>query len=416
MSRNFLRHLCNREALSWALYDWGNSAFATTVIAGFFPIFFKEIVQADVPAAESTVRLGILSSIVGILVGITSPLLGAYADAHSRKKLLLLLFTIVGCIGTAALYSVSSSNWLTAATVYGIALIGFHAAIVFYDSLLPAAAEGNSLDVVSSFGYSLGYLGGGVLFLLSVVFYNSPESYGFADTEAVVRSSFLMVALWWFLFSLPLLFFLKEQPAPLDHETVLRQLWNTLRSVAKNKTLLLFLFGYWLYIDGVNTVVKMALDYGLSIGFNAADLVSALLITQFVGFPSALVFGYLAKYAGAKRMILAGLLCYCGVTCWASLMQNRWEFYGIAILIGLVQGGVQALSRSLYASMVPRDRSAEFFSFFNLVGKFATILGPLLIAAVTYYSGSTRIGLASLTFLFLVGGGLLFAVPNERKA
>lgn len=404
----------DRKVLAWALYDWANSAFVTTVMVGFFPVFFKQYYQQDVPAEVGTFRLGITNSAASLLVALAAPFLGAVADARSAKKRFLLLFTLLGAGATAALALLGPGEWTGAAVLYGLSVVGLSAALVFYDAFLPSVAEESSLDRVSSYGYALGYLGGGLLFLLNVLMFVSPAAFGLPDGVSAVKASFLTVAAWWLLFSLPLLFTVPEAPAGGDRLPLARVAHDSVRAVIRTareifllRNVGTFLFAYWLYIDGVNSVAKMAVDFGVSVGIESRDLMIALLVTQFVGFPSALLMGRLAARVGARRAVMGGLVIYGAVTLWASRMTSAAEFFGLAVAVGTVQGGVQALSRSIFASMIPPGRSAEFFSFFNLVGKFATILGPLLVGLTARVTHSSRAGIASAVLLFLAGGVLL---------
>jgi UMF1 family MFS transporter len=307
-------------------------------------------------------------------------------------------------------------------------MVGFAGSIIFYDSLLTAVATEARRDFVSSLGFSMGYLGGGVLFALNVWMTLSPAAFGLPDSGEGVKLSFLSVGLWWAAFSLPLIILVRERTgtAKKSRRAViregLRQLRDTVREIRHMKTISLFLAAYWLYIDGVDTIIVMALDYGLSIGFKAEDLIVALLITQFIGFPSALFFGRLGERIGAKRAILIGLGVYLFITIYGAFINDRREFFILACIIGLVQGGVQALSRSLYSRIIPADKSAEFFGFYNMLSRFATVAGPVLIgmtgiaARSMGYAGSTasRIGIVSVAILFLAGGFILRFVDEDK--
>jgi UMF1 family MFS transporter len=295
---------------------------------------------------------------------------------------------------------------------------------VFYDSLLTVVADESDSHRVSALGYSLGYLGGGVLFALNVAMTLSPSSFGLADKASAVRASFLIVGVWWIAFMIPLLRRVQEPPASSTraHDTPLQvarasfaQVASTLRTVRETRVLWMFLVAYWLYIDGVDTVIRMAVDYGLALGFPSSSLIIALLITQFVGFPAALVCGRLAGRFGEKRTILGCLCVYMGVTLWGSQMQSATEFYVLAVAIGLVQGGVQALSRSMWSRMVPPERAAELFGFYNMLGKMAAIVGPILMGGVALLTQSTRLSILSITVLFIAGGALLARVPEPAR-
>ena len=404
-----------RQVLAWAFYDWANSAFATVVIAGFFPIFFNEFWSTGAESTQTTFRLGVANSIASLIVLVMAPILGAVADQGAMKKRFLIVFALIGILATAWLSGIGEGLWLYAAIVYVIATIGFSGANVLYDALLVDIAPKGKLDAVSGIGFSLGYLGGGILFALCVVMSLKPGWFGLADAAQAVRTSFILTALWWAAFSLPLWWHVHERKSEATNFSStfflgINQLVETFRNIRKYKPVLVFLVAYWLYIDGVDTIIKMAVDYGLSLGFTAQDLITALLLVQFVGFPSALVFGLVGERIGAKTGIFAGLVVYVGITVWAYFITETWEFYGVAIAIGLVQGGVQALSRSLYARIIPQDSAAEFFGFYNFLGKFAAVLGPVMMGWVAVATGSARISILSILILFIAGGLILTKV------
>ncbi len=405
-----------RQRWGWALYDWANSAFATTVMAGFFPVFFKQYWNAGLDPATSTFRLGMVNSLASLVIVLLAPLLGAMADHMSRRKAMLLAFAFLGALMTAGLYLVEAGDWVLAAALYVMAVIGFSGSNIFYDSLLPFVTRTDRVDQTSALGFALGYLGGGLLLAVNVLMTLHPDWFGIADASHAVRLSFLIVAAWWLVFSLPLLLLVEEPDGarrPLSLGVVVagvQRVWQTLHEVRKLRNAWLFLIAYWLYIDGVDTIVRMAVDYGMSLGFDHKDLISALLITQFTGFPAALLFGWLGSRIGPKAGIFIALSIYILVTVGGSLMTEVTDFYTLAFLIGLAQGGIQALSRSLYTRLIPAGRSAEFFGFYNMLGKFAAILGPAMMGLVGALSGSPRIGILSLLVLFLGGAGVLMMV------
>jgi UMF1 family MFS transporter len=417
-----------KSLFGWVLYDWANSAFATTVMASFFPIFFKEYWTVGADPVVSTAKLGLANAAAGILVALMAPVLGAIADRGEAKKKFLLSFAALGILATSCLYLVPRGSWQVAAACYVFAMMGFAGSIIFYDSLLTSVAAEARRDFVSSLGFSLGYLGGGVLFALNVWMTLSPAAFGLPDSGEGVKLSFLSVGLWWAAFSLPLIFLVRERAGTVKkaRRVVIRegigQLRDTVREIRHMKTIFLFLAAYWLYIDGVDTIIVMALDYGLSIGFKSEDLIVALLITQFIGFPSALFFGYLGERIGAKRAILIGIGVYLFITIYGAFIDDKREFFILACMIGLVQGGVQALSRSLYSRIIPADKSAEFFGFYNMLSRFATVAGPVLIGTTGIaarsmgYEGSTasRIGIVSVAILFLAGGFILRFVDEDK--
>ncbi|MEO8184784.1 MAG: MFS transporter [Deltaproteobacteria bacterium] len=413
--------LLRRPVLGWALYDWANSAFATTVMAGFFPVFFKQYWSAGTDPTVSTFRLGIGNGVASFAIALFAPLLGAIADRGGARVRMLAFFTLLGAAMTASLYWVTQGHWQTAVLVYALASIGFSGGCTFCDSLMTDVSQPREYDLVSAYGFSLGYLGGGLLFAVNVLMTLKPELFGLAGAAAAVRVSFLSVGVWWSVFTLPLLLWVKERnpPRPLAVGSALRQGWSELKStvgqIRQYRALSLFLAAYWLYIDGVNTVIKMAVDYGLALGFEAKSLITALLLTQFVAFPAALVFGWIGNRFGTRRGILLAIAVYLAITIWACWLDNVKEFYAMAAGIGLVQGGIQSLSRSFFGRLVPAHKAGEFFGFFNLMGKFAAVVGPVLTGVVALLTGSSRLAIASLVLLFALGGGLLLRVPDAES-
>lgn len=408
---------------SWALYDWGNSAYSTTVMAGFFPIFFKNFWSHGTDAVVTTARLGTAISVSSLLIALISPFLGVVADLKGYKKLFCMLFTFVGVLACGWMGVIPSGDWVNAILAYGVAMMAFNAATVFYESLLPFVADKSHMDYASSLGYALGYLGGGVLFLINVLMYLFPEKFGIADGVLAVRISFLMVAVWWLVFSIPLA---KNVPEPkfqimpgslwtLTKES-LKTMKRTSKALVQEKNLLYFMMAYWLYIDGVYTVMTMAVDFGVSIGFEAKDLIAALLITQFIGFPCAYFFGRVTSRFGTKIPILFCIVVYSITVMAATGMSKAWHFYLLATVIGVVQGGVQSLSRSLFARMIRKEESGEYFGLFNLVGRFASILGPLVVALGVTVTGSSRAGMTGLLVLFIAGGVLLSLVKEPSPS
>jgi UMF1 family MFS transporter len=405
--------LKNKQIFAWAFYDWANSAFAVVVLAGFFPIFFREYWAAGEGSREITFYLGSANSIASVLIVLLAPVLGAIADQGNIKKRLLIAFSLVGMAMTCGLFWVGQGDWNIAIGLFIVANVGWMGANVFYDALLIDVSDSEDYDRVSAFGFSLGYLGGGLLFAFCVAMTLKPELFGLAGKQQAVSLSFLLVAGWWLVFSVPLWLQVKEQPR---HQKVglikatrkgFSQLFKTFHEIKKLKPVLYFLLAYWLYIDGVDTVIRMAVDFGKARGIETTSLITALLMTQFIGFPAAIGFGYLGSKIGAKRGILIGIAAYIVITIWAANMNTAWEFFVLAGFVGLVQGGIQALSRSYYASLIPADKAAEFFGFYNMLGKFAAIIGPVMVGWVGLVTGSETIGIISLLILFIAGGGLL---------
>lgn len=412
--------LKDRAIRSWALYDWANSVFATTVLAGFFPVFFKQYWSTEADAVTSTAQLGFTNSIASALFLVAAPILGAIADGGATRKKYLGAFTMLGVIATIGLYFVGQGDWFTAAWVYTLATAGFWGSIIFYDALIRSVSPIDRLDEVSSLGYALGYLGGGVLFALNVFMTLSPDTFGLADASEAVRTSFLTVAVWWVVFSIPLFRFVREPPRTGAGDSAVRNgllaLFNTIKRFREYKGIAIFLLAYFFYIDGVHTIIRMAVDYGMALGFPAESLIVALLITQFVGFPAAVLFGVAAARFGPKPTLYVGVAIYAGVTIYAFFMSNVVEFYLLAAVVGLIQGGVQAVSRSLFARFVPSNQSGEFFGFFNMVSRFAAILGPSLVAITGLLTGSSRLGILSVIVLFVIGLALLGFVREPVRS
>ena len=413
-----MRLLTRRPVVAWALYDWANSAFATTVMAGFFPVFFNQYWSAGTASSVTTFRLGVANGIGSFLIALLAPLLGAIADRGGARVRMLAFFTVLGAALTAALYWVGQGDWVTAALVYSIAAFGFAGGITFNDALLVDVAEPAEFDRVSAYGYSLGYLGGGLLLLLNVAMVTTPQTFGLADAGHAVRVAFPMVAAWWLLFTVPTLLWVRERvpgrTLPLAAATGAgwKELRNTIGQVRRYRPLLWFLLAYWLYIDGVNTIIKMAVNYGLALGFPQQSLIAALLITQFVGFPAALAFGWLAGRIGARNGIFIAIGVYAAATVAAYWMQSVTHFYVLAATIGLVQGGIQSLSRSYFAALVPPGKQGEFFGFYNMMGKFAAVLGPFLVGTTALLTDNSRAGMLSIVVLF-VGGAILLTRSRE---
>lgn len=412
----------NKQIISWALYDWANSAYATVVIAGFFPVFFKEYWSTGIDSGTSTFYLGLGNSISSLLIVLLAPLLGAIADQAGARKKFLLFFAALGMVMCGSLYFVQSGQWLLAVLLYIVASIGFMGGNIFYDALITVVANHENMDRVSALGFSLGYLGGGILFAINVLMVLYPESFGFANSSEAVRLAFVMVAVWWAIFSLPIFLFVKEKknheykPKPVSVSIVdgVKQLTGTFHHIRRLRVVFLFLLAYWLYIDGVDTIIRMAVDYGMALGFPADTLIVALLITQFIGFPAALAFGKLGETWGTKKSIFLAIFIYMGVTGWGYFMDQVYEFYVLAVVIGLVQGGVQSLSRSFYARIIPANKAAEFFGFYNMLGKFAAVIGPVMMGWVSMTTGDARLSILSLIVLFLLGAILLYFVDEQE--
>ena len=415
-----MHYLKRKRVISWALYDWANSAFATTVMAGFFPLFFKSFWAADLSPAESTAVIGTTNSLAGLLILLLAPFLGAYSDLGKFKKKFLAFFAFLGVLSTGYLYFIPQGDWVIAASLYALAVIGFSGGNIFYDSLIASVSKQDQRNKVSSLGFSLGYLGGGLLFVINVLMYLNPAWFGLSSQSEAILWSFVSVAVWWAVFSLPLFMSVEEKSNAEISKGLFKTITeafkavvSTLREIKKHKRVAIFLIAYWLYIDGVDTIVRMAVAYGSDIGLDASSMITALLLTQFVGFPATLVFGIYADKIGFKKILTIGISIYILVTFYAYYMTTALEFYILAGTVGLVQGGVQAISRSFFSTIIPVNKEAQFFGFYNLVGKSAVLLGPILVSWVALIFGNPRFGILSLLFLLVPGLILLWMVPDK---
>ena len=409
----------SKKAWKWAFYDWANSGFATTVMAGFFPIFFKSYWAGNLDAAESTFVIGSVNSLIGLLIAISAPILGAIADAGKTKKKFLFIFATLGILATGYLFFIPESSWKLAVLFYGLGVIGFSGGNIFYDALIISVSSPNERNKTSSLGFSLGYLGGGILFLFNVIMYLNPEWFGLSGPADAVLWSFMSVAIWWLIFSIPLLLGVKEiEDSRVDKNknvvgTAFSNLLSTARSVGNYRKVVIFLLAYFLYMDGVDTIIRMATSYGSDIGLSASSMISALLLTQFIGFPATLVFGLYADKFGYKESLTFAIVVYIGVVLFSSQMDTAQEFFIVAGIIGLVQGGVQAISRSYFSNLIPQEKAAEFFGFYNFIGKSSVFLGPFMVSGIALLTGSPSFGILSLLILFIPGLILLWKIPDN---
>ena len=418
----------SRATWSWSMYDWANSVFATTVMVAFFPEFFKSFWCGAIGTTLSTERLGIGNTVAGIIIAVLSLLLGAFADTGRDKKKLLGGFMLLGVLTTFSLFFIPKGSWFFALIVFALANIGFSCSILFYDSLIVEVADRERMDFVSSLGFAMGYLGGGLLFAVNMLMVMKPHLFGLHDPAQAVRFSFLTAGVWWFVFSLPILIFVKYKryakvsgAGAIARDSFAR-LKNTTKKILQRRELFLFLLAYWLYYDGVNTFIRMATDFGRSIGIPLASVMVALLLVQFIALPASLLFGYWAGRFGARRMIITGIIIYLLVIgLGVFFLTKPIHFVLFACMTALAQGGVQALSRSYFGKLVPHENATEYFGFYNVVGRFA-IVGPAMvgiIAQAVYGFGAkaalaSRIGMASTALLFLSGGALLVAADHAR--
>ena len=417
-----------KQIYSWALYDWANSAFATTVMAGFFPIFFSQYWSNPDNLSVSTFYLGLGNSIASLIVALLAPILGAIADRGSYKKKFLIFFAFLGIVMTLGLGFIAQGMWPIALLVYIFSTIGFSGANIFYDSLLPSVSNEKNVDDVSALGFSLGYLGGGILIIINFLMISYPASFGLVDAIEATKYAFISVGVWWVLFSIPLMLFVEE---PKFHESEslsdsvingLIQFRNTFNDLKKLKVVATFLLAYWLYIDGVDTVVRMAANFAFTLGFDQASIMGALVLIQLVAFFATLIYIKISNYIGLKNGIYLGILGYCVILFAGYFVESITHFYIVALLIGCFQGGIQSISRSLYSRIIPEQKSAEFYGFYNMLGKFAAVFGPVLMGSVTLFLSNivddeiraARFGLLSIMILFILGAYVFSKVDIKQ--
>jgi len=402
---------------AWALYDWANSAFMTTVVAAVFPIYFAKVAAAGFTPDEAQGRFAAASALALLAVALVAPPLGGVADRLAIRKRLLFGFAALGSLACVGLFFVGEGDWVWALVFFGLGNFGAGASAVFYDALLPHLAKPDEVDRASTAGFALGYLGGGLLLALNLAWITKPTWFGLpAEGTLGPRLAFLSVAVWWLFFTLPLMRRVPEPPALVaSAPTILRggpfaTVRGTLAEIRRYPEAFKMLVAFLLYNDGILTIIRMATIFGAGIGLSSSHMILALLLVQFVGIPCSFVFGALAGRIGTKRAVILALGVYCCVALLGYFMRTSWHFFALAGLVALVQGGAQALSRSLFASLVPRQKSAEFFGFFAVGEKFAGVLGPTLFATVALTSGSSRSAMLWVLGFFVIGGGLLLRV------
>ena len=408
---------------AWCLYDWANSAFATSVVAAILPPFFASIATRSMPAHEATAIWGYASAAALGVTALISPLVGAAADRLGARKRILFVCVALGSFGTLALALVPWHGWHLLLAAFGIAFICFATGNVLYDSLLPAVAEPQEMDAVSSRGFAWGYIGGGLLLAVHVSLILWPTRFGLKDVDAATRVAFATTALWWFGFALPLLRGVPEPPSEHARTSAARLpaevfggLVRTLGEIRRSPDLLTFLVAFWLYSDGIGTIIKMATIYGSELGIGRGSLIGSLLMVQLLAAPASIAFGHLAGRIGAKRTVLIGIVGYGAISLYAYFLNTAIQFWVLAAMVAIFQGGTQALSRSMFASLVPMRQVSEMFGFYSVSEKLAGVLGPVLFAGVTQLAHGGRLATLTLLPLFVGGGWLLTRVDLTRGA
>lgn len=399
-----------REALAWAFYDWANSAYATVVIAAVLPAYYASYVASELPRHMRTAYWGYTNFIATALIAIVAPIIGGISDRSASRKRFWIGFAFLGIVATALMYLIDKGDYVMASALFIVSMFGFGAANVFYDSFLLQVSTPETSDFVSNLGFALGYVGGGLLLAFELFMIKKPAMFGLRNSVQAIKIGFVLVAVWWLVFSLPSWLILKEEKE--EHHVSIREaaidgIANFVRifqEVVKIKNVLIFLIAYWLYNDGISTIIKMSVVYGSEIGIGKNDLILAILLVQFVAAPFAILFGVITRYISTKKALFITLGVYSLITVFAYFMKNARDFLILAFMVATVQGGAQALSRSLFSRLIPREKRAEFFGFFSLSGKFASIIGPLLVAVVTQLTGTGRNGILILLVLFIAGG------------
>jgi len=418
--------LRTREQRAWASYDWAASAMQTTIMAAVFPIYFVKVASAGLPVGRGSQQLALANTIALVFVTILSPILGALADHSAAKKKLLAAFAVIGALPCAAMFWIRAGDVTLASVLYSISMVGAQGSMAFYGALLPHIARDDEVDRVSTAGYAIGYIGGGVLLAVQLLWITQPALFGLPNGPGLTpdqatlptRLALASVAVWWLVFTIPILVRVPEPPATREPGegnagTLIApfiRLGHTLRELGGFRQAALMLLAFMIYNDGIQTIIKMATAYGTEIGIGQGALIAAILVVQFVGIPCSFAFGTIASRIGAKRAVIAGLAVYMIIAVLGYFMRTATHFLILALLVGLVQGGTQALSRSLFAAMVPPHRSGEFFGFYGVFEKFSGIFGPLVFAVVIAFGGTSRTGILSVILFFVVGGALLLKV------
>ena len=411
-----------RAVRAWIMYDFANSAYTTTILAAVLPIFYSQVAASNLNPTLASSYLGYTHAIGMLCVALLSPVLGAISDLSGSKGRFLRIFSLIGILATLGFVWIGDGDWFAASCLLVVSTIGYAGANSFYDALLPDLVPQGKREYISSQGYAYGYIGGGVLLAVNLLMIQKPEWLGIPSGLAGTHLAFATVALWWLVFSIPLFRHApvrqsqsERKPSNLEYVRLgFRRVGKTFKEITKYPQLLKFMVAFWFYNDGINTIILMATVYGSSIGIETSHLIMALLITQFVGFPCTLLLGKAAEKLGTKRILYATLACYVLIVAIGYFMTNAIQFYILAGMVGIVQGGSQAISRSMFSDLMPANRTGEYFGFVNVTGKFSSIFGPFVFGIVGQLTGSSRWGILSLLAFFIIGIVLVGWVNVEK--
>ena len=406
-----------RTVKSWIAYDAGNSAFATTVVAAFFPIFYLEFWASNLPKIEASIYLNWTLVICNVSILLSGPVIGAITDINQSTKKSLTIFTITSVFFVGLLYFLSVGSWIYALVFFGIANYCFCVAQIPYDKILTKISIPEKFSIISNQGYAWGYAGGGLLFIVNALMSIYPTSFGLASQSDAIRVSFLMVSVWWLLFLIPLLLNFQETRDPHKSKGIvlssLKNIVTTLKSVYQYKNAFLFLIAFFLFIDGAHTVIYLASTFALNLGLETSSIIQALILVQLVAFPATLIWGYVANRFGDKLVLYVTISSYIFIIIYSTTLSSALEFYLLAAWVGCVQGGIQGSSRGYFGKLIPKEKAGEFFGLYNVMGRAGAILGPLLVGTLLTLYGNVRIALLPIAILFIIGGLLLTRVKNE---
>ena len=406
-----------RTVKSWIAYDAGNSAFATTVVAAFFPIFYLEFWASNLPKIEASIYLNWTLVVCNVSILLSGPVIGAITDINQSTKKSLTIFTVTSVFFVGLLYFLSAGSWIYALVFFGIANFCFCVAQIPYDKILTKITSPEKFSIISNQGYAWGYAGGGLLFVVNALMSIYPESFGLASQSDAIRVSFLMVSIWWLLFLIPLLVNFKETTNNQRSKGIvissLKNIVTTLKSVYQYKNAFLFLIAFFLFIDGAHTVIYLASTFALNLGLETSSIIQALILVQLVAFPATLIWGYVANRFGDKLVLYITISSYIFIIIYSTTLSSALEFYLLAAWVGCVQGGIQGSSRGYFGKLIPKEKAGEFFGLYNVMGRAGAILGPLLVGSLLTLYGNVRIALLPIAILFIIGGLLLTRVKNE---